>query len=351
MSKVSITNYVGKKVYVGIDVHKKSYHITAYCDGIREKKATVKANPEEFTKSLKKWFEGAEIFSVYEAGFSGYVLHRILDANGIKNLVINPASIEVAANDRVKTDSRDSEKLAQQLSFGKFKDGKIPSIEEEFSRLSQRTRAQFVVKRVQAGNQIKSKLTLFGYINPDDDSAISELYLKNIEKKELPVELKFVIDLLIKEWRGLTEIIKSLENQIKLDNSKNEIIKKIESVPGIGSLSANILFTELGDMSQFSNKDKLFAFLGLTPSEYSSGETIRKGRITRQGSSRLRQILVEIAWRNIRQDEISREAYMRISATRGGKRAIVACARKLIGRIRAMIASGTEFQYKLTTTI
>ena len=96
-----------------------------------------------------------------------------------------------------------------------------------------------------------------------------------------------------------------------------------------------MLSNELGDMSQFKNERQLFSYTGLTPSEYSSGENIRKGRISRQGNSRVRGILVEIAWRAIKKDKALAKFFERLYPHTGKKRAIVAVARKFIGRIRA----------------
>ena len=93
-------------------------------------------------------------------------------------------------------------------------------------------------------------------------------------------------------------------------------------------------------MSQFSNERSLFSHLGLTPSEFSSGENRRQGHITRQGSSRLRWILTEAAWQAIRKDQKLAEDFERISTRAGKKRAIVAIARKLAGRIRACFRKG-----------
>jgi len=176
---------------------------------------------------------------------------------------------------------------------------------------------------------------------------MSEKYLKNIEEQDYPNELKFVLDLLIQEWRDLASRIKILDKKIKDDSKNNETIQKIKQVHGVGVLIANIIYTELGDMSQFSNESKLFSFLGLTPTEYSSGERVRKGHISRQGPPRLRKILIEACWRNIQKDEVSKITFDRIAKTRGKKRAIVACARKLMGRIRASIRLDEDFKHQL----
>jgi len=97
-------------------------------------------------------------------------------------------------------------------------------------------------------------------------------------------------------------------------------------------------------MSQFNNERQLFSYTGLTPCEYSSGENIRRGHISRQGNSRLRAILVESAWRAIEKDRVLAEFFERLYPRTGKKRAIVAVARKLIGRIRAAFHNQVNYQ-------
>ncbi len=112
-----------------------------------KKVASVPANPAEFAQSLLHWFKGAEIYSAYEAGFSGFNLHRELEKAGIKNIVVNAASISIAANDRVKTDLRDSKKIAEQLSTNQLKAIYVPNKDEEARRTLTRTREQVVEAR------------------------------------------------------------------------------------------------------------------------------------------------------------------------------------------------------------
>jgi len=100
------------------------------------------------------------------------------------------------------------------------------------------------------------------------------------------------------------------------------------------------LANELGDMSQFRNEKQLFSYTGLTPSEFSSGEHVRQGHISRQGRSVLRNILIEAAWVGIGKDPSLRAVYDRISHRRGGKRAIVGVARRLVGRTRSCLLNG-----------
>src|SRR5712691_11362856 len=113
--------YSGRMVYVGIDVHKDTYAVTCICDKKIVKTATVQANPNGLAASLQRWFPDATLSAVYEAGFSAFVLHRALTKAGIPTLVVNPASVAVAANNKVKTDRRDSKKLAIDLADGRLR--------------------------------------------------------------------------------------------------------------------------------------------------------------------------------------------------------------------------------------
>lgn len=339
-------SYEGKKVYIGMDVHKRTYSVTAICEGEIVKRDTMRADPESVIRYLHRHFAGAEIHTVYEAGFCGFGLHRALVAAGINNIVVNPGSIEVAANDKVKTDRRDSKKQAEQLSRGTLKGIHIPTEEEELARVLTRTREQVVEQRARVATQIKSKLHYFGVMAFDDKRAVTESYLKGLEGKGLPEELSYGLGLLMAQWRFLTMQLQDIANKLGEQAANNMALEKVyRSVPGIGPVSSRVLSNELGDLSKrFANERALFCFTGLTPGEHSSGDRVHKGHISRQGSSRIRKYLTEIAWRAIKKDGALTEIFERIAKTRGKKRAIVAIARKLIGRIRACFRQGCIYQ-------
>jgi transposase len=128
-------SYTGARIDVGIDVHKETYTVTCLCQRQIVKTATVPADPARLAESLPRWFPGARLFSAYEAGFSGFVLHRALTTAGITNIVVNPASVAVAANDKVKTDRRDAKKLARDLADGRLRGIYVPTEAEELARL------------------------------------------------------------------------------------------------------------------------------------------------------------------------------------------------------------------------
>jgi transposase len=130
------------------------------------KTATVPADPVRLAESLPRWFPGASIFSAYEAGFAGCVLHRVLTTAGITTIVVNPASVAVAANDQGKTDRRDAKKLTRDLADGRLRGISVPTEAEALARLLPRTRTQLVAHRATITRQIKAKLPQCGCITP-----------------------------------------------------------------------------------------------------------------------------------------------------------------------------------------
>ncbi len=343
--KLDQQSFEGKVVFVGIDVHKRTYTIVAVAEGMKAMKfANLPADPEALATFLRRRLKGAVLKTAYEAGFSGFVLHRVLSREGIDNIVVNPSSIEIAANNRVKTDRRDALKVAEQLKTGQLQGIRIPSVEEEQARLITRTRTQVVNLRKAVGNMIKSKLVQFGLLEHDDERVMGPRLLKEIEASTMAPELALAVKALAAIYRCAAEQICELEEKMAAQAKAQEDLERIYcSAPGLGPISGRVLCNELGDMSQFSNERQLCAFVGLTPSEHSSGtdrngdERKRRGRITKQGRALIRGVLVEAAWRAIAQDPALRQIYDRLKIRCGGKRAIVAVARHLLVRIRASL--------------
>ena len=338
------SSYTNKELYVGIDVHKRTYSVAVVMDGDLVKKWQTSAVPEQLVTQLKRYFPNATLHSAYEAGFSGFVLHRALEKSGIKNIVVNASSIETSSHNRVKTDKRDALKIATMLAAGRLKGIRIPSQAEESRRLVTRTRQQLVQERTAVKNKIRMKCHQLGLIAPDDQRGMSHRWMKELLEQSPTNEFWLVLEAYWQVWKTLDLQIKKLDEALQEQSSIDPNEQTYRSAPGIGPLGARILSNEIGDMSQFKNERQLFSYTGLTPSEHSSGDTIRKGHITRQGNSRVRYILCEAAWRAIREDPVLNAYYEQLYPRRGKKRAIVAVARKLIGRIRAAFRKKRLYQ-------
>jgi|SRR3990167_417930 len=340
-------DYTGKKVFLGIDVHKQHYSVTAICEGQVVKKDKLVAQPDTLVTYLRKCFSKAEIISAYEAGFCGFHLHRYLERHGVQNNVIHAAGMEIAIGDKVKTDKRDSLKLAVQLSVGRLEGIFVPEKEREDFRTISRLRDKFLSQRSRIGCQLKSLLFLQGMIPPNDDQKVSSKWIKSVLSQEMTPDIKYAVQQLADLWLHMAAKIKEIDKRLMEQSLHDEHLERIyQSVPGVGPLAARILANELGDMSQFPNERKLFSFTGLTPSEYSSGTHVRQGHISRQGRPVLRRVLVQSAWVAIRYDYDLLQVYERISQKSGKKKAIVAIARRLVGRIRSCLKRGEVYQVR-----
>lgn len=347
-------DYTNKLVYVGIDVHKKTYTIYCICEGEKVKSWTMLANSQQLIEQLKSYFSGSKICSVYEAGFSGFALHRELLESGLDSIVVNPGSVETASRDRVKTDKRDAKKLAEQLSDGRLCSIYIPSLEEELLRLSTRLRQTLVADRKRVSCRIKSKLFEFGYNEFVTDSPTNESWVRRVLSADcFPEALKNDLDYWCNQWLQLTKDIKEQNKVIAQESRGHAHCAQQEAVyrssPGLGALSAKALSRELGDLQRFSSSKGLYSYLGLTPSESSSGERRKQGGISHCGRPYLRHLLTEVAWRSIGKDAELAQKFEALSYRRGKKRAIVAIARILIGRIRACFKHGTLYQTQVMT--
>lgn len=335
-------SYKEDKVSIGIDVHKKHYTISCLVKGRVVNKATLPPSPKKLVDYINSRFEGAEIKTVYEAGFSGFNLHRVLESAGINNIVVNASSIEVASRDRVKTDRRDSLKMAGLLECGRLRGIRVPAKEEEVGRLLHRTRGQLIQDRVRTVNRIKMRLYQFGIELP---KTINETSLNNLLKlPDLEAEIKFSLKKYILFWELLDKEIREIDKAQKKLAESDKLFATYSSIPGYGLQTARMISTELGNMSQFTSERSLFSFIGLTPTERSSGEAVHKGHISRQGSSRLRCVLIEAAWTAVRTDVYWKYQYHKRVLKIGGKRAIVAIARRLLGVARALVRKGELYQ-------
>jgi len=161
----------------------------------------------------------------------------------------------VAANDKVKTDLRDSKKIAEQLSTNNLHGIYVPTEREEAQRTLTRTREQVVEARATASRQIKSKLYYFGLMARDDTRQITNKYLKQIESMKLSEDVAFGFKILIEQWRFLTLQIYELRRALQKQAVKDIKLEKIyQSVPGIGLITSRTLANELGDLSRFENE-------------------------------------------------------------------------------------------------
>ena len=249
-SDVSVKkSYEGKTVYVGIDVHKRTYSVVTVVEGIVVKKWQTLAHPTRLALQLYRYFPGASFETAYESGFSGFVLHRTLEQAGIPNIVVNPGSIEIAVHNRVKTDKRDALKLATLLEASRLKGIRVPSVEQEQQRLLTRTRQQLVEDRSAIKNKIRMKCHQMGLIDPDEPREMSHKLVSEMLTKTPSPEFTLAIEAYWQVWKSIDTQIKKIEQNLSEQAAidPNETIYR--SATGFGPLSARILSNELGDQA------------------------------------------------------------------------------------------------------
>lgn len=349
MGRVSTKNaevLSGKTVYIGIDVHKENWQVTVRTDGEEIFNGRIPGNYHSLQKILER-FTGCQIKVAYEAGPFGFWLCDKLTEDGIETIVVPPSLIPIESGNRVKTDKRDSKKLARLLESNMLKRVYVLTEEERIHRELIRTRRQLVEHRGSVARQIKSKLLFHGISSPFSNRfGWGHKYIQWLKELNIQSYLRASLDTLIYLYECLTgeikKIIKRIMELSDIDKYKQKITL-IRSVPGIGLITGMEILSELQDFARFKTSEEIASYMGLTPSEYSTGEHIHQGRITRCGNKRVRTALIESSWILVSRDPFMRLKYMKLKSFKGAKRAIVAIARKLIIRIRSMLLHGTPY--------
>ena len=306
----------GKDVYIGIDVHKVNWHVAARVDGEEVFYGSMESEYHSLKKLLDR-FKGCRIKVAYEAGPFGFWLYDKLVVDGIEAIVVPPSLIPKEPGNRVKTDKRDSRKLARLLESNMLKKVYVLTEEDRADRELTRTRRQLLEHRGDVMRQIKSKLLLYGIKSPFSNKREywSKRYVKWL--RDLTFEqaaLKAPFDILIDLYEYLTLQVKKISKQVvalSRSDKDSHKMKLLKSVPGIGILIGMELLVELADIERFKTAEEIASYMGLTPSEYSSGQHVHQGRITRCGNTRARTCLVEGSWHLIVKDLFMRSKYMK----------------------------------------
>lgn len=350
MRRDKINLPAGETIFVGIDIHNRQWRITLRTGEVELISASIPGDWHSLRRLLERYPEHP-VEAVYEAGYFGYWLHDRLLEFGAQCIVTPPSLIPQESGNRVKTDKRDSRKLALLLAKGLLKRVHVPTPQEREQRSVVRRRRQLIRERVRTQNRIKAELRFYGICLPEITGRWSKLYVENLQRIRFSTRWQQQsFESLLEQYEFFTA---QIERQTKLlrslaeTESYQERVKILRSIPGVGLIAAMELRLELQDVERFRRADQLAAYVGLTPAQHSSGDMVRMGRITRSGKNSLRGTLVEAAWRMISRDQGMRKKYDEIKARAGAKRAIVAIARRLLLRARRMLLDGRTYAVEL----
>jgi transposase len=288
--------------YVAMDTHKKEHSVALHYPGKKEiVRFSVKNNVRQIKKMVNKIKKQAptDVWFCYEAGVCGFTLKRRIEALGCNCAVIAPSLTPVKPGERVKTDRRDALKLLAMFQAGLLTEVHAPSLEQEVARELTRCRqtASENLKRIH--HQLLKFLTRHGYVYADGNHWTQKHFqwLRNLEFDN-PL-LADVFDNYFTEMQHCMTRLDSLDKQVhKLAETKpyKKIVGLLRCFHGIDTLTAITVITEIFDFGRFSTPGELMSYLGLTCSEDSSGQSQRRGSVTKAGNKRVRRLLVETAW-------------------------------------------------------
>lgn len=288
--------------YIGLDVHKNTISIgiaDEHRDGEVRYYGQISNNMDDLSKVLRKLIsKGFELECVYEAGGCGYYLYRYLTHNGINCTVIAPSKIPRKSGDRLKNDKRDCLNLARLHRAGDLTAVYVPNEEDEALRDLVRGRSDAQNAHKKAKQQLGAFLLRY-QIFYAGKSKWSKAYFNWLSTLSLPhsgqqITLQEYIDT-VNTCRDRVERLTGQIQILSKQSRLSELIKSLQAMRGISLVTAATVVAEIGDFQRFEHPGQLMAYLGLIPSEHSSGDKTQKGGITKTGNSHVRRALVESA--------------------------------------------------------
>jgi transposase len=339
--------------FIGVDLHKKS--ITVCVMDQNRKVLARKTLACTQTKEIVEFFRQYRPFKVVLEATASYPWFvELVEPLAEKVVLANPKKLRVIAESTKKTDRLDAQILAEFLVLDMIPESYQPTPRQRQHRALVRHR-QYLQGRI---TSVRSKIRhILGNYNADRKDLFSaQIGLAYFKEVSLSDADRFVIKQLWAEWQdhvaqrlALTKKLKAfVAKAAQREAEAREILK---SAPGVGFVTAEVILSELGDISRFRNAKAVCAYAGLVPIVRQSGEKKSKNmRITKEGSGLLRWALVEAAWRLVRESPKWAARFSRLMQRSGKKRAIVAMARKLLCVLYAMLRTSTPYQIVTTET-
>ena len=343
-------------VFIGIDVDKRSFAFTVQDHDIMSRSKKIPASPEQLYNYIRNNFNDKRVLCAYEAGPTGYNLYDYLTQKEQPCVMVSPASVPKASNERVKNNRLDSNRIARYLKSGELKPIRVPSEPYRELRELMGIRHNYSNQGKVAKQRIKS-LVLFEHLGDpvnDEDLRWSGAYISHLKELPCSAVIRSKLDMLLSDLDYAREqqlkVIKELKSFCAAHAGIDSYRRYLQSIPGIGFITALAILARIGDPSHLTNVREIGAFTGLVPREKSTGDTVHHGSITHLGNSELRSLLVEASWVAIRRDTELCQFYHRIKSRHhpqaAAKKAIVAVARKLTQRIYKVLKERRTYEIR-----
>ena len=343
-------------IFAGLDVDKRSISVT-FADHQRLLKSLrMPYSVEHLVNHVRKHFPNKKVAFAYEAGPTGYGLYDGLEAQAYRCLIASPAMIPKAPGQRVKTNRLDSRMVVENLRGGQLKGIHVPTgVYRELRHLTQ-LRDTFVSDMVGMKQRIKSLLLFEGIEFPPAPPGSQWSFMVKAKLRKLPCSstVRFKLDELLDSVefneKRVFKTTREIRRLCKEDPELSRCMKYLMTIPGIGCIVASQLLARIGDWRELKNIRELAGFLGLVPTENSTGERIDRGSITHSGDPRLRSKLIQGSWSAIRQDAELREFFRSVCRSHprniASRVAIVAVARKLSVRISVVLMKQKPYEVR-----
>jgi transposase len=331
-------------VHVGLDVHARSIRLSAVRADELLLERTLAYDEEAVVRVLRRW---PAVRCCYEAGPTGYGLYRQLVERGIDCQVVAPGLVPQRPGERVKTDPRDARKLARLHAGGLLEAIYVPSPELEAARDLVRAREDARLDRMRDRQRLSKFCLRHGRLLPTSAWTVTRRKWLSEQRFEYTAEqLTFdsylhAVDLVDARIEALERAIRATAEQ----GAWSELVARLRCLRGVDTLTALALVAEIGDFSRFRTAEEFMAFVGLVPTEHSSGEQRRQGAITKVGNSHVRRLLVEAAWHARRRPKVGYE----LARRQRGQDALVIerawrCQQRLHQRWQRMASRGKPQQ-------
>jgi len=289
--------------YVGLDTHKDTIAVAiADATGSRPRYFGEIANtPDALSKLMKDVSPNGEVVSYcYEAGPCGYGIYRQISDSGHECSVVAPSLIPTKPGDRVKTDRRDSENLARLNRAGELTPVWVPDQEQEAIRDLTRAREDMKHLERQARQRLCAFLLRHGQLYDRGKSKWTQAYWRWLEcikfsHRVQQIVFQEYIDSVKQQQKRVADLEQAMHEALA-DWSLAPVVEGLMALRGCRLITAMTVMAELGDITRFDSPRQLMKYLGLVPSESSSGQKKRRGGITKTGNGHVRRVLVESAW-------------------------------------------------------
>jgi len=289
------------KVFVGMDVHKESIDITlAEAPGEVRRWGQIGGDRAALEKGVRKLESlGKTLHFVYEAGPCGFWIERWIRARGHECWVVSPSLIPQKSADRIKTDRRDSEKIARMARAGELTPIYVPEVADEALRDLVRARDDAIIAQRRARQQLKALLLRneVRYVGKSSWTIAHRQWISSLKLPQPAQQIAFeeYVDAVEVATHRVERLTGSIERSTEGWRFE-PVVHALQALRGVQFVHAVTIISELGDLARFTEPRCLMAYLGLVPTENSTGERRRQGAITKSGNRFARRALIEAAW-------------------------------------------------------